>query len=74
MTLDLFYQNLNNLADLSADQQAQILAAIEAYDFSAIPNGAAWQQAVVAAFKAGDWKPAQLGALVSGAIAFARCP
>jgi hypothetical protein len=72
-TRDLLYQNINNLADLGADQQAQIVAAIEAYDFGADAEASAWQDEGVTALKSGDWKPDALARLVTGAIDFAKC-
>ena len=71
---DLLRQHLNDLASLPKAQQDQILTAIENYDFGSDANGKAWQQKVVAAFKAGNWKPMELGSLVGGFVAFKVCP
>jgi hypothetical protein len=70
---DLLRQHLNDLASLPKAQQDQILTAIENYDFGADANGKAWQQKVVAAFKAGNWKPMELGSLVGGFVTFKVC-
>jgi hypothetical protein len=64
---DLINDNASRLGELTDVEQAQVLAAIESYDFGADEARKEWQQSVVARFKAGDWSDP--GALIAGTLA-----
>ena len=75
-TLDLFLDNLDQLDELSASQLADIVVALEAYDFPAGSDAAAWRDNMVTALKAGDFATASSGAatLVMGTVQLTACP